>query len=58
MGDLTDHDMIMATHASVKRIEPAVEKLGVRVFSLEKWRWLITGGVAAVGGIFGWKIFF
>lgn len=57
MGDMTDHDMIMETHQAVRRIEPEIKEVKTRVFALEKWRWLITGGVMAIGGIYGWKIF-
>jgi len=61
-GD-TDHDLIIRMAANVDYIVERLDKMNGKIAanhkavnSLQKWRWLITGGVIVLGALYGIKI--
>ncbi len=51
-----DHDLLIRIDERVGDILDEVKTLNGRVRSLERWRWILTGMVAATSLVFGGRI--
>lgn len=51
-----DHDLLIRIDERVGKILKEFKVLNGRVRSLERWRWILTGMVAAVSLVFGGRI--
>jgi len=58
---MKQNDLITEMHTDIKWIKKELEgngKQGLidRVASIEKWRWLITGSLLILSGLFGFNL--
>ena len=53
-----DHDLLIRIDERVGDILGEVKTLNGRVRNLERWRWILTGMVAAVSLLFGGRLIF
>lgn len=51
-----DHDLLIRIDERVGDILGEVKTLNGRVRNLERWRWILTGMVAAVSLVFGGRM--